>query len=264
MRGDSLLSLDNLSVTLGAARRVSQASFDLRAGEIASVVGANGAGKTTLLRAIAGDFTRGRELAGEVKFSGRELASMPPRQRALRMAVLAQQNTLSFPFLVSEVIALGRAPHDTGAVKDKAIVEQWAEAFDVQDLLGRVYTELSGGERQRVHLARVFTQLANMESAAPARLLLLDEPMSALDYKHQRQVAAAIAGIANNNVAVLQVMHDINLATQYSTRVIALRNGQVYSDSDVAEFMQAETLNAVFDINARLIQHPDSGRAMLA
>lgn len=259
-----LLSLDNVAVELGGALRVAQASFKLQAGEIASVVGANGAGKTTLLRAIAGDFMRKHEISGEITFYGHPLHALLPRQRALRMAVLAQQNTLGFPFLVREVIALGRAPHDTGAVNDNKIVEHCAEQFDVRHLLGRIYTELSGGERQRVHLARVFAQLAAPGEAADARLLLLDEPMNALDYKHQQQVAAAIAGIAEHNVAVLQVMHDINLATQYSTRVLALLNGKLHSDGDVANFMQAHILNAVFDIDARLMQHPDSGRAMLA
>lgn len=270
MASEPLLELRELSVLLGGSPRLQSINFSLGSGEVASVVGANGAGKTSLLRAIAGDFRRrpanSDGMQGSVLVEGRPTDAMSPRQRALCVAMLAQQSTLNFPFLVREVIALGRTPHDSGVQRDSEIVEQYAEAFDVSHLLGRSYTGLSGGERQRVQLARVFVQLACAvaEDEGHARLLLLDEPMAALDYRHQRQVAAAITAFAGQqNVAVLQVMHDVNLAAAYSSRMLALVDGRLYCDAGVSDFMNEETINAVFDMQAEVIHHPANGRAIV-
>ncbi|MGB5323815.1 MAG: ATP-binding cassette domain-containing protein [Pseudomonadales bacterium] len=261
------LCVNELGVVLGDSARLAQVSFNVQCGEIASVVGANGAGKTTLLRAIAGDFAQGKNLAGSVSFNGHAIDALSPRKRALCMAVLAQQNTLNFPFLVREVIALGRTPHDSGVDADRHIVQHCAARFDLLALLDRIYTELSGGERQRVQLARVFAQIEgastqDVAGAAP-KLLLLDEPMSALDYRHQREVAAAIVELAAQHVAVLQVMHDINLAASYSSRMLALVDGRLCCDCDVPTFMQPGMLKTVFDIDAQILRHAETGRVLI-
>jgi len=127
--------------------------------------------------------------------------------------------SLNFPFIVFEFILMGRAPHSTGDTEDRRIVAQVAEMMDLTHLLSRNYTQLSGGEKQRVHLARVFAQLWAEQGREP-RVLLLDEPTSSLDYRHQYDVMQAIQNFAKQGVAVIQVMHDVNLAAQYSQKIV--------------------------------------------
>lgn len=149
----------------------------------------------------------------------RELAQWEGMQRAQRLAVLPQASSLDFAFRVEEVVGLGRLPHQTGRSRDAQIVSAALAAADVGHLRDRSYLALSGGERQRVHLARV---LAQLWPGQEGQSLLLDEPTSALDPLHQHVTLQAIRAFAEQGVAVLVILHDLNLAARYCDRVLLL------------------------------------------
>jgi iron complex transport system ATP-binding protein len=157
----SVLTLNNVSVFkpgAGDHLLVDSACFEINAGEILTIIGPNGAGKSSLLKAITGEWG----YSGEITSPN---LSTEHKLRARQMSVLPQFSLLNFPYRVSEVVMLGRIPHQTGNKVDQSIMQQALELMDVSFLQNRFYTELSGGEKQRVQLARVMAQIWSAEDA---------------------------------------------------------------------------------------------------
>jgi iron complex transport system ATP-binding protein len=254
-----ILELHRVSVHLDGIARLHDLDLTLAPGEVTAVIGPNGAGKTTLLRLIAGEL---QAYAGRVCLGGREQEGWSLRQRARQLAVLPQVSSLNFPFTVAEVVALGRSPHGTGALVDAAVVDAALAAVDMLHLRGRLYTHLSGGEKQRAQLARVLAQIWRAEDA-PARLLLLDEPTSSLDLGHQQQLMQCVRQFAGQGVAVLMVLHDINLALGFADRIVALHQGERIADGPAAQVISGELLQRLFGAQAELFHHPHSGRPLV-
>ncbi|WP_348760821.1 heme ABC transporter ATP-binding protein [uncultured Salinisphaera sp.] len=248
------LSLRDISVP----GRLHDVTLDVAAGERLGLIGPNGAGKSTLIRAIIGDIAA----TGHVVFDGQRLAAWPRARRARSVACLAQQQTLAFPLSAREVIALARAPHATGRTVDDQIVAAAAHAMDISHLLTRAYTRLSGGERQRVQLARVLAQIWRAEDAG-ARLLLLDEPVAALDIAHQSRVMTTLAGLAEQGVTVVFVLHDVSLAAAHADRLVALRDGRLATAGPPDEVVTEANLAHVFAAATRVIAHPDTGHPVV-
>lgn len=250
-----MLTLDAVDVARGSKVLVREVTARLAAGERLAIIGPNGAGKSTLLHTLIGDHV---PAAGRVLVDGAPLTALSGRERARRVALLPQASTLNFPFTVTEVVALGRAPHASGAVIDREIVAAACAATDIVHLAARRYTRLSGGERQRVQLARVLAQIWRAEDAG-ARLLLLDEPVAALDLGHQGWVMDRLADFAAQGVAIVMVLHDISLAARHADCMLALRDGAVVAQGVPRDVVTVETMKRLFDTDTRVIAHPDSG-----
>lgn len=257
----ALLTLRNVSIQTpnqgvlrgqdGHFTLVDNVSCSLSAGDVLAVIGPNGAGKSTLLRSIAGDLP----YSGEITIDG---VSDNPKLRARQIAVLPQLSLLNFPYRVSEVVGLSRIPHETGAERDKQIIEQALGMMDIDFLKDRLYTELSGGEKQRVQLARVFAQIWDAKDAPNGtRLLLLDEPTFALDLGHQQQLMQAIQSFSDQGVAVMMVLHDINLAAYYADSLLALLCSQAIAFGTPNEVVTADTIKRLFEIDASIVKHPE-------
>lgn len=255
----SLLHIDQLSVCIDERELVSSVSLAVQPGEILALIGPNGAGKTTLLRAISGDLSPG---AGEIRFNDRVLAHWPAGEKALALAVLTQSNPLAFPFTVSEVVALGRTPHSTGVLIDEQVCAEAMAALDVTHLAERLYPSLSGGEKQRVQLARVMAQIWRPDTAA-GRLLLLDEPVAALDLGHQRQLMQAVRAFADRGVGVVMVVHDISLAAAYSDHLLALKDGGRVAYGSPDEVVNTALIADLFDTEVEVIPHPTTGKPVV-
>lgn len=254
----TVLEVDNLSVTTGDRPLVEGVSFTVTPGQVLSVIGPNGAGKTTLLRAITGDVSA----QGTLRFNRRPLADWPAREKALSLAVLTQNNPLSFAFTVEEVVSLGRGPHSTGAALDREVCQEAMAALDVAHLAQRLYPSLSGGEQQRTQLARVMAQIWRAESDA-YRLLLLDEPVTSLDLGHQRQLMQAVRRFADSGVAVLMVVHDISLAAAYSDQVLALDKGRRIALGTPEEVVTEALIESLFGTEVHIVAHPVSGKPVV-
>lgn len=246
------LKLENVSIKTPTDKvLVSEINCELQAGKVMAIIGPNGAGKSSLLKAIAGDLV----YTGNISI--RDLVETP-KLRARQVAVLPQLSLLNFPYRVSEVVGLARIPHNTGRQHDDQIVKEALELMDIGFLINRLYTELSGGEKQRVQLARVLAQIWNSEDAPNnSRLLLLDEPTTALDLGHQQQLMSAIRTLAEQGVTVVMVLHDINLAAHYADTILALLCSQQLSVGSVNEVITAPNIKSLFGIEANVIMHPE-------
>lgn len=249
------LRVTNLTVARGARTLLTDVSFAVALGEMLAVIGANGAGKSTLLHALVGDLETSN---GRVWFAGRPVAGYDRRERAQRIAFLAQASPLAFAFAVREVIALGRSPHGSGRAVDNAVINEAAAATDIVHLLDRAYTRLSGGEKQRVQLARVLAQIWRAEDGCD-RLLLLDEPVASLDIGHQSGIMRALRRVAATGVAVVFVAHDVSLAAAHADWLLALADGASVASGCPAEVVTEVTLARIFDAETHVIAHPVTG-----
>jgi iron complex transport system ATP-binding protein len=196
------------------------------AGAVCVLVGPNGAGKSTLLKAIAGDIST----AGEIVLFERPRGTWRPGDLAPCMAVLPQQPSLAFDFLVRDVVALGRSPHrDSHPDRQRAIIADCLDRVGLGAFASRRYLTLSGGEKARVHLARALAQVWDERLEAPggARLLLLDEPTAALDMSQQVTAMRSVRSFARRGGAALVVLHDLNLAFGFADRLVVMKSGGV-------------------------------------
>ncbi len=230
---------------------VNNVSFEVASGEVLAIIGPNGAGKSTLLNTLAGD----HEYSGIIEIDGLQAN---PKARARQLAVLPQLSLLNFPYRVSEVVGLSRIPHSTGQQRDAEIVQEALSLMDISFLSERLYTELSGGEKQRVQLARVFAQIWQAEDAENAtRVLLLDEPTAALDLGHQHQLMRSIRKLAEQGVAVIMVLHDINLAARYADKALALLCSERLAFGTIDEVISEENIRALFEVDVHIAEHPE-------
>jgi iron complex transport system ATP-binding protein len=257
-----MLVAEQLEFAIGRKALLAGASLALRAGEFVAVVGPNGAGKSTLLRLLAGEIRPSR---GAVRLDGKALSSWSRRALARRRAVLPQSSALSFPFTVFEVALLGRAPHNGGVETplDRAIACHALEATGVAALAARVYPTLSGGERQRVHLARVLAQLMTGPGRYAAGFLLLDEPVTSLDPRHQHAALALARAFVAAGGGGLAILHDVNLAARYADRVIVLAGGRIVAAGTPADALAPDIISPVFEIPFRRIDDPAGGPPIL-
>lgn len=252
-----MLRSENLHIQRGTKTVLTDITLDLRPGEILGVLGPNGAGKSTLLGALCGEL---KAAQGQVWLDQKRLADWGGPERAQRLAVLPQSSTLSFSFRVEEVVAMGRLPHDSGRVRDAEVIRAALIAADAAHLQGRSYLALSGGERQRVHLARVLAQLWPGESG---QTLLLDEPTSMLDPLHQHTVLQTVRDFAGRGVAVLVILHDLNLAARYCDHLLLLQDGRPRAYGTPDEVLTAQTLEAVYGLQVLIDRHPERGHPLI-
>lgn len=256
-----MLACTEMSVRIGAKSVLRQVSLAVEPGTVLAVVGPNGAGKSTLLKTLSGEIEPDQ---GEVRMNGRLLSDMAPLERARLRAVLPQDSSLGFSFLVDEVVAMGRDPHrGAGRARDRKVVEAALEATDALHLLGREYTTLSGGERQRVHFARVLAQVWE-PIGHETRYLLLDEPTSALDLAHQHHGLATARRMAHEQgIGVFAILHDLNLASCYADQVALLKCGQLVSVGPPSEVLTRWHIRETFGIPVTVLDHPVLSRRPL-
>jgi iron complex transport system ATP-binding protein len=217
-------------------------SLAVGAGEIVGVIGPNGSGKTTLVRLLAGVL---RPQAGHVTLGGTRLDALARRDVARLLAVVPQDSALEFPFTALEVVLMGRAPHlpplAFPRARDLAIARAAMARLEVGAVEDRALLQLSGGERQRVLLARALTQ--------EPRVLILDEPTTHLDLRHQTGIYDTVRGLARDGgVAVLSVLHDLNLAALYCDRLVLLAGGRVIAAGAPAEVLAGALLAEAYGV----------------
>lgn len=216
-----MLHVHNLSVTVGGKTILREISLQARPGQLTALLGANGAGKSTLLRTVSGNITPQH---GRVLWNTVDVLALPPRQRARLIAVLPQQSTLPPGFTVREVVHMGRTPYlnflGQPGPRDEDIVYRALEQAQAAHLANRAVETLSGGEAQRVLLARALAQ--------QTPILLLDEPTTWLDLQHQMHLLTLLRDLATaENLTVLLVLHDLNLALRFADHAVLLHQGRV-------------------------------------
>jgi iron complex transport system ATP-binding protein len=224
--GDAGLALDGVSCAVSGGRFL-------------AVVGPNGSGKTTLVRALSGLVRLER---GEVRVDGTPLVQWTRRALARVLAVVPQGEDIAFPLRVEETVMLGRyarlGPFAAPGAADRAAVGDALARCDVAAFAGRTIDSLSGGEWQRVRLARALAQ--------EPRVLVLDEPTTSLDVRHEMELFELIRRLVDGGLAGLVITHHINLAARFADRMILLSAGRVAAEGPPAEVLRRETLREVF------------------
>jgi iron complex transport system ATP-binding protein len=208
-------------------------------GRFLAVVGPNGSGKTTLVRALSGLVRLER---GEVRVEGKPLAEWTRPALARVLAVVPQGEEVVFPLRVEETVMLGRyarlGPFAAPGAADRAAVADALVRCDVAAFAGRTIDSLSGGEWQRVRLARALAQ--------EPRVLVLDEPTTSLDVRHEMELFELVRRLVDGGLAGLVITHHINLAARFADRMILLSAGRVAAEGPPAEVLRRETLREVF------------------
>lgn len=256
-----LLEANSVTVRRGGRDRLMNASLALEAGEVVAIVGPNGAGKSTFLKAIAGEL---KIRQGSVDILGRPLDDWDPRELARVRGVLPQESSLSFPFTALEVVLMGRAPHigRNSRAQDEEIALDALERVGLGHAAERLYPTLSGGERQRVQFARVLAQLAGAPEGE-AQALLLDEPTSNLDLEHQHTILRVAKELCGRGLAVMAILHDLDLASTYADRLLLLQEGRVAAEGEPWEVLTEELVSQVFSVRATVLKHPHADRPLV-
>ena len=247
-----MISAVDVGVDLEGRTILAGVSIDVVPGELLVLVGPNGAGKSTLLGVLSGER---RPTRGSVTLEGRELGSIRHAELARLRSVLTQENTVSFPFLVSEVVAMGRSPwaRTVEGRDDIAAVAEAMDAADIAHLAARRYTSLSGGEKARVSLARVLAQRTPV--------VLLDEPTASLDLRHQEDVMRVGRRAADEGRAVVVVLHDLSLASAYADRLALVSGGRLEALGTPGEVLTEERVERVYGLPVSL--HEVAGRPVV-
>lgn len=254
-----LVSVKHLDLWRGGRRLLEDVNLSVSEGEIVAIIGANGTGKSTLLASLSGDLPI---QFGEVHICGKELQQWTSIELARLRAVMRQSARLDLPFTVEEVVLMGRSPHRKSH-ENRQNLNICHLALKMANLAGfdqRLYTQLSGGEQRRVQLARALAQVWSPALTHPSvpintepKLLLLDEPTANLDIEAQHRFMSCAQRFAKVGGAVLCVLHDMNLAAQYATRVIVLGQQRILADAPPSTALTPQLIKQAFQVKAHCI-----------
>jgi len=220
-------------------------------GEVLSLVGPNGSGKTTLLKCINRIL---KTKKGTVFVAGRDVSKVKVKELARLLGYVPQSTHNSFPLTVFDTVLLGRTPHVSFKVseRDKEIVFSVLTMMGLEEMAFRTFNELSAGEKQRVLLARSLAQ--------EPQVLLLDEPTSNLDLKHQLETLDLISEVVKKKgLSAVMAIHDLNLASRFSDKIAMLKDGGIYAAGESGEVFSPENIREVYGVETRVLAN-DSGK----
>lgn len=251
--GARLLTRD-AAVGYGGTPVVSGVTLAIPEGRITVLVGPNGCGKSTLLKGMA------RVLplcGGEVLLDGRAVHLIPPREVAVKLALLPQGPIAPEGLRVRELVAQGRFPHQSllrqWSREDARAVDAAMDAANVRKFADRSVADLSGGQRQRCWIAMVLAQETDV--------ILFDEPTTFLDLKVQVELMSLLRRIAHGEGrSLVVVLHELNVAAAFADLLVMMREGRIVAEGPVGTVFTSEALKAVFDFDANVLTDPRSGR----
>ncbi|MEM6161487.1 heme ABC transporter ATP-binding protein [Erwinia sp. P6884] len=248
-----ILQADRLVYHAGERRLIGEVSLTLAAGEMVSLIGPNGAGKSTLLRLLTGYLTPDE---GSCQLAGQAIDSWSRERLARTRAVMRQKSQVEFRLPVRDVVAMGRAPWPGAA--NRQIIDEVMRLTGSDSLARRDFRSLSGGEQQRVQLARALAQL--WHSDGPRGWLFLDEPTSALDLYHQQHALRLLHRLTRQGqLSVCCVLHDLNLASLWSDKILLLHQGRLVARGTPDEVIREETLSRWYQADLHVHHHSEAG-----
>lgn len=243
----SALSISNLYASYGSNQVLSDINLSIVPGEICGLIGPNGAGKSTLLRSI---LQLGVDVSGEISICGSRLSTLSNNQKARMVSYLPQNFNPLSRLTVAETVLLGRHPYRSGwaldSGEDLKTAEKCMFETDTWDLRNRVFSNLSGGEKRLVMLASALAQEPD--------LLLLDEPGSSLDFKHQLNMWLLLKKLSLRGIAVLVSTHEVSVSGRYLDSVLVLSRGRSRAFGSPTDVFTTEILSEVFDVHLHVSQ----------
>lgn len=249
-----MISLTNVEKKYNDEVNIGPVSLDIKKGGINSIIGPNGAGKSTLLMMI------GRLLpkdCGKISIGGLDIDDTDSNKMAKTISILKQENNFISKLTVKQLIGFGRFPYSGGRLtkEDIRIIDKYIDFFGLEDLENRYLDELSGGQRQRAYVAMVLAQ--------ETEYVLLDEPLNNLDVARSISMMKLLRKASKElNKTFVLVMHDINIAAQFSDRIFAMKNGKLVLEGNVNEVMDGKKLSNIFETDIEIIKGPNGKLAI--
>jgi iron complex transport system ATP-binding protein len=252
-------TLETRALSFAYGEREALRGIDLQVGpgEIVGLLGPNGSGKSTAIKVLSGVL---EGYGGSALVDGNEISGLPRRELARCLAVVPQEPQFGFPFSALEIALMGRHPHLAGLAfeseRDVEVARAALERCGAAELASRSIQELSSGERQRVVFARALAQ--------QPRALLLDEPASFLDIRHQVETYDTVRALVHERgCSVLTALHDLNLAAEYCDRIYLLRGGRIEASGATAEVFTYSNLTRVFDTEVYVDTNTLTGKLLV-
>ncbi|MBD2566572.1 ABC transporter ATP-binding protein [Anabaena lutea] len=245
------LELQNLTGGYTVSPIIQDINLSLQTGEWLSLVGANGSGKSTLLKLISRILSPQQ---GVILLDGKAIHSQPPNLIAQKLALLPQQQTVPVGLTVRQLVSLGRTPHQSWwqwelSSEDRQKVEAAIKKTQLEKFSNRLIEELSGGERQRAFLALALAQ--------EPKVLLLDEPTTYLDINYQLQLLELLKNLnQQQNLTIVTVLHELNLAARYSSRIALLKQGHLWEVGTPEAVLTPTNIAQVFGVESIIINTP--------
>ncbi len=239
-----MVKADCLEFGYSDTKILNQVTLDVAAGECLSIIGPNGAGKSTLVKCIVGLLSPQK---GRVEIEDENLADMKMRDIARKVGYVPQSQLSLFPLKVFDMVLLGRRPHLSwkSSEKDLNKVLESMKVLKVEDLAMRNFNEISGGQQQKVIIARALAQ--------ETTILLLDEPISNLDIKHQLEVMELIKRLSEEyRITSIMVVHDLNIAARYSDKIAMMNAGQIVAYGTPEQVLTKENIQEVYDVEVEI------------
>lgn len=245
-----MFQLSNIQIVRGGRQILGIDQLNIPTNELTVVLGHNGSGKSTLVNLLSGQMSPDK---GSVELNGQNLSSLKTKELAKQIAYLPQKLPASAGLTVEELVRLGRFPW-RGALgrwntEDKQIISQAMQRTGVTPFAQALADDLSGGERQRAWVSMLLAQ--------QSPILILDEPTSALDVHHQFQLMALLSELnKTENVGIIVILHDLNLALRYATHIVALKKGQIAFEGKADMLLDEARLSELYESPITLIDHP--------
>jgi iron complex transport system ATP-binding protein len=246
----SLIEIQGVSLQYDSLPVIKNVSVEVEQGEFFVIIGPNGAGKTSLLKALSGLHPLAE---GDIQIHQRSISDYSKKELARTLALVPQQINADFPFTVVETVLMGRYPHlgllAVEGKKDLQLADQAMEFTEIAHLAGRRLGQLSGGERQRVIIARAVCQ--------QSKILLLDEPTASLDPAHQLRIMDLMERLRHREqITIVMVSHDLNLASTYADRLLLLKDGAVEKIGTPRQVLTGELLSQSYGCTLLVDKNP--------
>ena len=241
-----MIQVRELTKFYGEKVVVENVSVNIHPGKITSFIGPNGAGKSTLLSMVSRLLDAD---TGEVLVDKQNTKKMKSNDFSKRISILKQSNYMNARLSIRELVSFGRYPHSKGRLnaEDLRIIDQALDYMDLMDMQDNYLDELSGGQRQRAFIAMVIAQDTDY--------ILLDEPLNNLDMKHSVQIMKILRRLVDElGKTVVIVLHDINFASVYSDRIVALKEGRVVKDGPTNDIINSDSLREIYDMEIPIKQ----------
>ena len=241
-----MIQVRELTKFYGKKAVVEKVNVNIHRGKITSFIGPNGAGKSTLLSMVSRLMDAD---TGEVLVDKDNVKQMKSNEFSKKVSILKQSNFMNVRLTIRELVSFGRYPHSKGRLtaEDLRIVNQAMDYMELMDMENDYLDELSGGQRQRAFIAMVIAQDTDY--------ILLDEPLNNLDMKHSVQIMKILRRLVDElGKTVVIVLHDINFASVYSDRIVALKNGRVVKDGPTNDIINSDALKEIYDMDIPIKQ----------
>ena len=250
--------LQQVSFEIVSRSIVKNLQYSFEAGSLVSIIGPNGAGKTTFLKLMSGEL---KPSSGMIFLNDLPFSEISLQERATRRAVMTQNSSVVFDFLVDEILEMGwiQGSQDGFAKTCSDVVN----SCGLEEFMGRKFNTLSGGERQRVQFARSLLQILCVSVKGHERFLLLDEPTSNMDVAHELNLLNIARKVCRSGVGVVAVLHDLNLAARFSDQIILMNSGLIVASGRPEEVLNDQILSDVYSTELKVEHHDQLNRIVI-